>query len=89
MWISIPGEVRNSRFSLATREESGSTILPTITETKLAEDHRLSIGLPCLGELTPGLVIRAEAKIFSPKLPVENTFTNSLIDFRIVIANVL
>src|SRR5215475_2242005 len=88
MKISLLKRKSETAAALRTRQERGSAVFPPITETKLAQEHRLSISLPRLGEMTPRFVVSSQAKIFPSKFLVEDMLPNPIVDLGIAIANV-
>jgi len=64
-------------------------IFPRISKTPFSEPHGLLVCGSRLGRFAPSLVIQAEAKVFSAEFLVKSAFADSIIHFRITLANVL
>jgi len=66
-----------------------SAIFPRISQAPFSEQHRLFVCGARFVRFTPSLIIQAETKVFSAEFLVKSAFADSIIHFRITLANVL
>src|ERR1044071_5759845 len=66
-----------------------STIFPRISKAPFSEQHRLFVCGSRFVRFASSLIIQAETKVFSAEFFVKSAFADSIIHFRITLANVL